>query len=332
MNYELTVSSSPHVHADHTTRTLMARVLLALAPAVVYSIWLYGFRALAVYAVSIAACVFFEWGYRRMMKKDCTVGDLSAVVTGLLMAMVCPPTVPYWMLIFGALFAIVVVKQLYGGIGKNFLNPALAARAFMMISWAALMTAWAKPQTWLDITSNYTAPGVLDGITAATPLAAMKDGNLPLVGIWDAFVGNVGGCLGESSALLLAVGGIYLMVRKVISFRIPVSFIATVALLAFLFPQGNDRFVWMGYQVFTGGVFLGAIFMATDYVTSPVSAWGQVVFGIGCGALTILIRYFGGYPEGVSFAILIMNVLVGFLDRLGVPARYGAGRKGGKTA
>ena len=334
MKYDLTISSSPHIRASHSTASIMRDVCIALAPALLFAVWLYGFRVLAVTAVSVAACVFFEWGYRRMMKKDNTVRDCSAVLTGLLLAMVSPPTVPYWVIVLGALFAIVVVKQLYGGIGKNFLNPALAGRALMMTSWASIMTAWAKPHTWLNIASNYTAEGALDGITAATPLAALKSGVLPDHGLLNAFVGNIGGCIGEASALLLLLGGAYLVIRKVISARIPLCFIGTVAILSFLFPRGNDRLVWTAWQLCSGGLMLGAIFMATDYVTSPVTAWGQVIFGVGCGALTVLIRYFGGFPEGVSYAILIMNVAVGLLDKVGMPRRFGAPKekKGGAKA
>ena len=334
MKYQLTISSSPHIRASHSTTSIMGDVCIALTPALLFAIWLYGFRVLAVTVVSVAACVFFEWGYRRMMKKDSTVDDLSAVVTGLLLAFVCPPTVPYWVVVLGALFAIVVVKQLYGGIGKNFLNPALAGRAVMMASWAAIMTSWAKPGQRLSIVSNYTAEGALDGITSATPLASLKSSVLPETGLMDAFIGNVGGCIGEASVLLLLLGAGYLFVRKVISPRIPLCFIGTVALLTFLFPQGgNDRLTWMLWQLCSGGLMLGAIFMATDYVTSPVTPLGQVIFGIGCGVLTVLIRYFGGFPEGVSYAILIMNVTVGLLDKIGLPKRFGAVReKGGAKA
>ena len=333
MNYDLTISSSPHIRASHSTASIMRDVCIALAPALLFSIWLYGFRVLTVVLVSVAACVFFEWAYRRMMKKDNTVRDGSAALTGLLLAMVSPPTVPYWVIVLGALFAIVVVKQLYGGIGKNFLNPALAGRALMMTSWASIMTAWAKPHAWLSIASNYTAEGALDGITAATPLAALKAGALPDQGLLNAFLGNIGGCIGEASALLLLLGGVYLVARKVISARIPLCFIGTVAVLSLLFPRGNDRLAWTAWQLCSGGLMLGAIFMATDYVTSPVTAWGQIVFGVGCGALTVLIRYFGGFPEGVSYAILIMNVTVGLLDKVGLPRRFGAPKeKGGAKA
>ncbi len=324
MNYDLTISSSPHIRASHSTASIMRDVCIALAPALLFSIWLYGFRVLTVVLVSVAACVFFEWAYRRMMKKDNTVRDGSAALTGLLLAMVSPPTVPYWVIVLGALFAIVLVKQLYGGIGKNFLNPALAGRALMMTSWASIMTTWAKPHTLLNLASNYTAADAVDGITAATPLSFLKSGALPDVSLGKVFLGNVGGCIGEVSALLLLLGGAYLVIRKVISPRIPLCFIGTVAVLTFLFPRGgNDRLTWMAYQVFSGGLMLGAIFMATDYVTSPVTKLGQVIFGVGCGALTVLIRYFGGFPEGVSYAILIMNVTVGLLDKVGLPRRFG---------
>ena len=324
----LSLSSSPHIRARHSTGSIMRDVCIALLPALIASICFFGFRALTVTLVSVAACVFFEWAYRKMMKKDCTVSDGSAVVTGVLLAFVCPVTVPYWAIIIGAFFSIVVVKQLFGGIGKNFMNPALAGRAFMF-SWAVIMTTWVKPGVWVNVFSNFTDTTVLDGVTAATPLAAMKTGALPQTGLFQTFLGNVGGCIGETSALLLLLGGVYLVVRKVISPRIPLCFIATVAVLTFIFPQGNDRFVWMGYQLCSGGLMLGAIFMATDYVTSPVTAKGQVVFAIGCGALTVLIRYFGSYPEGVSYAILIMNVCVGLLDKIGLPRRFGVQKKGG---
>ncbi len=320
--YELTVSSSPHDHGPNTTQTIMRDVLIALTPALIGSVFFFGFRALLVTMVSAAACVFFEWGYRKLMKLDSTVYDLSAVVTGVLLAYVCPVTIPYWCIIIGDFFAIVVVKQLFGGIGKNFMNPALAARAFLF-SWPVIMNTWVKPgiQNWAGLLST------ADAVTAATPLAAMHLGKLPDASLLDLFLGNVGGCLGETSALLLLVGGAYLLIRKVISPRIPLAFIGTVAALAFLFPQGNDRLTWMAMQVLGGGVMLGAIFMATDYVTSPVTKWGQVLFGVGCGLITIIIRYFGAYNEGVSYAILVMNACVVLLDKVGRPVKFGAPKK-----
>ena len=320
--YELTISSSPHAHSPVTTQTIMRDVLIALLPALIGSVYFFGFRALMVTLVSAAACVFFEWGYRKMMKLDSTVWDLSAVVTGVLLAFVCPVTIPYWTIILGDLFAIVLVKQLFGGIGKNFVNPALAGRAFMF-SWPVLMSTWVK-------VGFGNAAGLLstaDIVTEATPLAAMHQGALSSASTMDLFLGNVGGCLGETSALLLLIGFGYLLIRKVITARIPLAYIATVAVLSFLFPLGNDPVAWMSAQVFGGGLMLGAIFMATDYVTSPVTKLGQIIFGIGCGVITIAIRYFGGYSEGVSYAILVMNCCVVLLDKVGRPVKFGAPKK-----
>ena len=322
--YELTISSSPHVHSPVTTQTIMRDVLIALAPALVGSVVFFGFRALLVTLVSVAACLFWEWGWCKVMKVDCKVADLSAVVTGVLLAFVCPVTIPYWTIVLGAFFAIIVVKMLFGGLGKNIVNPALAGRAFMF-SWPVLMSTWVKVGF-----SN--AAGILstaDAVTAATPLAAMHQGYFdPAAGtVADLFWGNVGGCIGETSAFLLLLGFAYLLLRKVITPRIPLAFIGTVAVLTFLFPLGNARIEWMLAQVLGGGVMLGAIFMATDYVTSPITKLGQVIYGIGCGVLTVLIRYFGGYNEGVSYAILCMNCCVVLLDKIGRPVKFGAPKK-----
>lgn len=320
--YELTISSSPHAHTPITTQTIMRDVLIALAPALLGGIYFFGFRALAVTLVSVAACVFFEWAYCKITKAHCKIYDLSACVTGALLAFVCPVTIPYWTIILGALFAIVIVKMLFGGLGKNIVNPALAGRAFLF-SWPVIMSTW--------VTVGYkNAPGLLstaDIVTSATPLANMHQGMMPTDSIADMFLGNVGGCLGETSALLLLIGFGYLLVRKVITPRIPVAYIGTVAVLTFLFPLGNDRIAWMCAQVCGGGLMLGAIFMATDYVTSPVTKLGQIVYGVGCGVLTVMIRYFGGYNEGVSYAILVMNCCVVLLDRIGRPVKFGAPRK-----
>ncbi len=324
--YELTVSSSPHAHAKQTTQTIMRDVLIALAPALVGSVYFFGFRALLVTLVSAAACVFFEWGYRKLLKLDSTVWDLSAVVTGVLLAFVCPVTIPYWAIIIGDFFAIVIVKQLFGGIGKNFMNPALAGRAFMF-SWPVLMTNWVEPGFNKAVGIFYTAGP--DAVSYATPLGAMHQGKLPEgISLLDTVIGSIGGCIGETSVVLLLIGGIYLVVRKVISCRIPLSFMATVFVLGLLFPQGGaDRLTWATLQLCTGGVVLGAIFMATDYVTSPVTKLGQIIFGIGCGVITIVIRYFGGYSEGVSYAILVMNTCVVLLDMVGRPTKFGAPKK-----
>ena len=317
--YELTIASSPHVHSRFSTRTIMRDVLIALTPALVGSVYFFGFRALMVTLISAAACVFFEWAYCRIMKTPCKVYDMSAVVTGVLLAFVCPVTIPYWCIIIGDFFAIVIVKQLFGGIGKNIVNPALAGRAFLF-SWPALMSNWVR--VGFDNAAGIFSTA--DAVTAATPLAAMHRGGMPDTSVLDMFLGNVGGCIGETSALLLLAGLVYLLCRKVITLRIPLAYIGTVALLTFLFPRGNDRLSWMACQIFGGGLMLGAIFMATDYVTSPLTHLGQIVYGIGCGLLTVLIRYFGGYNEGVSYAILLMNCCVVLLDRIGRPTKFGA--------
>lgn len=320
--YELTISSSPHVHSPVTTKTLMRDVLIALIPALIGSVVFFGFRALMVTMVSMAACVFFEWAWCKLMKKHCKVYDMSAMITGALLAFVCPVTIPYWCIILGDFFAIIVVKMLFGGVGRNIVNPALAGRAFMF-SWPVLMSNWVK----VGFENAAGLFSTADAVTAATPLANMHQGMMPEESILDMFLGNVGGCIGETSALLLLIGGVYLVVRRVISLRIPVAFIGTVMILSLLFPMGNDRVAWMAAQVFGGGLMLGAIFMATDYVTSPLTHLGQIVYGIGCGVITILIRYFGGYNEGVSYAILVMNCCVVLLDRIGRPTKFGAPKK-----
>ena len=327
--YELTISSSPHVHSPVTTKTIMRDVLIALAPALLGSVYFFGFRALTVTMVSVLACFLFEKLWCKMMKQDDKTYDLSACVTGVLLAFVCPPTIAYWQIVLGALFAIILVKMLFGGIGRNIVNPALAGRAFMF-SWPVAMSTWVKvgfgnavgPFANVD-----PAKLVADGVTAATPLANMHQGLMPEASIMDMFLGNIGGCIGETSALLLLIGFVYLLVRKVITPLIPLTYMGTVAVLALLFPMGNDPVQWMLAQLFGGGLMLGAIFMATDYVTSPITKLGQAIYAVGCGVLTIMIRYFGGYNEGVSYAILIMNACVVLLDRVGRPTKYGAPKK-----
>ena len=321
--YELTISSSPHIHAPTSTKTIMRDVIIALLPALVGSVYFFGFRALMVTLVSASACVFFEWGYSKLAKTSCKVYDMSAVLTGILLAFVCPVTIPYWTIIIGDFFAMIIVKALFGGIGRNIVNPALAARAFMF-SYPVLMTHWVE-------VGFENAAGILsttDAVTCATPLASMHEGLLPEgIRLQDLFLGNVAGCIGETSVLLLLIGFVYLLVRRVLTLRIPLSFIGTVAVLTFLFPRGNDRVLWMAYQLCSGGLMLGAIFMATDYVTSPITKLGQILYGIGCGVLTVVIRYFGGYPEGVSYAILVMNCSVVLFDRIGRPKKFGAPKK-----
>ena len=320
--YELTISCSPHVHSKTTTRTIMRDVIIALMPALIGSVYFFGLRALIVTLISVASCVFFEWAWCRLMKQHCKVYDLSAVVTGILLAFVCPVTIPYWIIVIGALFAIVLVKMLFGGIGKNVVNPALAARAFLF-SWPAAMSTWVQVG-WENRAGIVSAA---DAVTAATPMESLHAGVLPEASLLDMFLGNVGGSLGETSVVLLLLGFSYLLLRRVLSPRIPLAYLGTVAVLALLFPMGNDRLTWMAAQLCGGGLMLGALFMATDYVTSPVTKLGQVIYGIGCGVLTVMIRYFGSYNEGVSYAILIMNLCVVLLDRIGRPTKFGARKK-----
>ena len=283
----------------------------------------------------MAACVVWEWLYRKVMKKSNSIGDLSAVVTGILLAFVCPVQTPYWMLVIGAFFSIVLVKQLYGGIGCNFINPALAGRAILLASYATAMTTWVKVgEKAAVIGSN------ADIVTAATPLAMMKGvdaaGWETLTNTYtlgDMFIGRIGGSLGEVSSLMLLLGGIYLLLRKVISWQTPVAFIATVAVITLISaPAGVSSVEYMAYNVFGGGLMLGAIFMATDYATSPVTKLGQAIFGIGCGLITVFIRRFGSYPEGVCYSIMIMNCTTWLLDKYIRPTIYGALKKEKKEA
>ena len=327
-NLKLIASSSPHIRSNEDTRSIMLDVIIALLPALGWSVYCFGWKALVLTLVSVASCVFWEWGYRKVMKKSCMVGDLSAIVTGMLLSFVCPVDLPVWVIILGAFFSIVVVKQLYGGIGCNVLNPALAGRAFLLASYATWMTTWAIPQIRPDVTS------------AATPMAIMKEGTeeafatlMSNYSVGDMFIGKVGGSLGEVSALCLLVGGVYLIIRKVISWHIPVAYIGTVAILTLVAaPAGIDNVQYMLYNVFGGGLMLGAIFMATDYATSPVTKPGQLIFGIGCGLLTCFIRRFGSYPEGVCYSILIMNCTTWLLDKYIRPTIYGAAKKEKKEA
>ena len=293
------VAYQPQVRTNTDTRRIMLDVLIALCPAVVISVVRFGVHTLLVMLVSMCSAVFFEWAYRKLMKKSNTIGDLTAALTGLLLAMVMPPQVPWWMPVVGTFFSIVVVKQLYGGLGKNFLNPALAGRAFLMASYASTM-----------------GMVVVDGVTMATPLSYMYAGNeLPFTGA-QMFLGAIPGCMGEVSTLALLAGGLYLIYKKVISWRIPVSFLGVVAVLTLIGGHaGYSNFDWMLFNLMSGGVMLGAFFMATDYATSPVTLNGQLLYGAGCGALTVLIRYFGGFPEGVSYAILIMNLCSWAIDK-----------------
>ena len=331
-NLKLIATSNPHIRSSETTRSIMLDVIIAMLPALVWAVIWFGVKALTLTAVSVIGCMFWEWLYRKLMKKPQSVGDLSAVVTGMLLAFVCPVTTPYWMIIIGGFFSIIVVKQLFGGIGKNFVNPALAGRAFLLGSYAGVMT------TWIDATQNK-APlmgSTADIVTAATPLAYMKTGNMAglteTYSVMDMFLGKTGGSLGEISAAMLILGGLYLIWRKVINWQTPVAYIATVAVLSFLFPKAGSGLEWMLYSVFGGGLMLGAFFMATDYATSPVTKKGQLIFGIGCGLFTVLIRYFGSYNEGVCYSIMVMNLCVALIDKYTKPTRFGVVKSDKKEA
>ena len=312
---KLTVASSPHIRGNFRTNRIMLDVVIALLPALAVGAFVLGIHSLLVAAVCIASAVASEWLYSVVTKTRNTVVDGSAVVTGLLLAMTLPATVPCWQAAIGSAFAIIVVKALCGGLGQNIFNPALAARAFMMLVWPASMV-------------RYAALGV-DGVTAATPLHHMVMPALPEETLLDMFLGNCPGSIGEISALALLIGGAYLVIRKVISVRIPVAYLATVAVLTLIFYKTDYPVRWMLYSLLSGGVMLGAIFMATDYATSPATAGGQIVYGIGCGVLTVIFRYFGLFPEGVTYAILIMNAMVWVIDRYTAPRRFGV-KKGAK--
>ncbi len=305
----LDVAYQPQVRTNRDTKSLMLTVIIALIPAVIAAVYQFGMYSLAVVAVSVASCVFFEWGYRKLMKKSCSIGDLSAVVTGMLLALVLPAGVPLYVPVVGSLFAIVVVKQLYGGIGKNFLNPALAGRAFLLACYALVMGNWIVPNG---------LSAQVDATTMATPLSYLYgDSALPeYFSKLNLFLGNRPGCLGEVSVLAILIGAVILFAGKVIDWRIPVSTIGTVAVLTLIFgKEGYGRVDWMVYNLLSGGLMLGAFFMATDYSTSPVTANGRLLYGFGIGAITVLIRYKGGYPEGVSYAILIMNLCSWAIDK-----------------
>lgn len=329
------VTSSPHYRCGDTTSSLMRDVIIAMIPVLVGSVIFFGFRALTLTLVGIAACLAFESLFNWITKRKNTVSDLSAVVTGMLLTFNLPVTTPYWMVIVGAFFAIVVVKCLFGGLGKNFLNPALAARAFLF-SWPSIMTYFPRPfssELWKFsfvfgepmFTDGEISPA-LDEISGATALRSLKEGAYPNESLLDQFIGNVPGSLGETSALLILLGLGYLLFRKVITWHIPVCYLGTVALLTFLFPAGGiPNLTYMTYELFSGGLMLGAVFMATDYTTSPLSYTGRIIYGVGCGCLTVLLRTFGSLPESVSYSILMMNVVTLALDRYLKPRRYGIG-------
>lgn len=313
---KLTTACSPHIRGDFRTNRIMLDVILALLPALAVGIYVQGIRAGLLVVTSVAAAVATEYFYALLTKQRNTVVDRSAMVTGLLLAMTLPVSVPLYVPILGSVFAILVVKAMFGGLGQNVFNPALAARAMLVLLFPTAMT-------------RYPVLGV-DGVTGATPLHHMVMSGLPEESLLDMLLGNCPGSIGEISALALLLGGAYLVVRKVISLRIPVSYLGSVAVLTLIFHKTDAPLVWMAYNLLSGGVMLGAIFMATDFATSPVTPWGQVLYGIGCGVLTVLFRTFGIFPEGVTYAILLMNGCVWLLDRHTPPRRFGV-MKGAKV-
>ncbi len=315
---KLTVSASPHIVSPVTTSSIMFDVIIALLPACFGGVYFFGFRSAVLILCSVLFCVLAEAVYNKLTKKPQTVGDLSAVVTGILLALNVPVTLPIWMLAVGCLFAIIIVKQLFGGLGCNFVNPALAGRAFMLASWAGAMTTFVKP--FADISLFFPAA---DTVSTATPLATLKLGSVEGLSIVSAFFGNTGGCIGETSALLILAGAAYLLIKKVISWRIPVCYLATFALLTFLFGKSQFDWNYTLLSLLTGGLLFGAFFMATDYTTTPSTPRGKLIFGIGCGILTFVIRRFGGYPEGVSYSILLMNVAAPLIEKATVPKVFG---------
>ena len=314
---KLTVAQSPHIRAEDSTRQIMLDVVIALMPALAISIFVFGWRSLSVTLVSVAGCVVFEALFQLITRRPVTVGDLSAVVTGILLAFTLPVAVPMWVVLLGDAFAILIVKQLFGGIGRNFMNPALAGRAFLVACFPAILEGYTKIRTLLPL---FATP---DAITAATPLALLRAGQMSSIPLSDMALGMMGGALGETSTLALLAGGLYLLYRRVISWRIPVTFVGTAALLTYLYPRFGEPLQFMSEQLLSGGLVLGALFMATDYATSPVTRGGQLLYGALCGALTVFLRYFGAGPEGVCTAILLMNACSFLLEKLTAPRLFG---------
>lgn len=303
----LTVASSPHIRGDFKTSRLMLDVVVALLPALAVGTWVLGFRALAVTAVSMVSAVGAEWLYCKVTGKQNTLRDCSALVTGMLLALTLPASVPYGIVVLGSVFAIVFAKCMCGGLGQNILNPALAARAFLMLLFPAALT-------------HYEA---VDGVSTATPLHRMVMPALPENSLMDMVLGRIPGSIGELSALALLLGGAFLVARKVISPKIPLAYLGSVAVLTLIFSKTGNPISWMLYSLLGGGVMLGAIFMATDYASSPVTPMGQILYGIGCGVLTVFFRYYGLFPEGVTYAILLMNLATWGIDRITAPRRFG---------
>ena len=314
------LSSSPHTHSHASVSRIMLDVIIALLPTTAAGIWFFGMPAVWTIATCVSTCIVTEAVCRLAMKRDNTIGDLSAVVTGLLLALNLPAGLPLWMAVVGSVFAIFIAKQVFGGLGMNPFNPALAARAFMLISFTGPMTTWLRPWCHGGCCEATASATPVEAMTTATPLAFIKKGDLSEVPLlWDLLIGNMPGCIGEVSAIALAIGAAYLLFRKVITWHIPVAFLATVAVYAMIAGRAPAH-----VEILTGGVMIGASFMATDYVTSPTTAKGKLIFGFGCGLLCMLIRQFGGYPEGCSFAILIMNAVCPLINRWTQPKPFGS--------
>lgn len=315
MNF--TVTSSPHIRGNNRTKRIMLDVLIALLPTVVMSVVCFGVRAILIEAVCIGAALVGEWLWRQMTKQHNTLMDGSAIVTGLLLAFTLPVSVPWWVAAIGSLFAVIVVKGMCGGLGQNMFNPALAARAFLLAVWPVHITRFVASEYKMTISM------AADAVSSPTPLHEMQMQTLPDSSLPEMLIGSVGGCIGEVSALALLLGGVYLIFRKVISPRIPLAYIGSVAALTLVFSKGDSPVLWMVYSLLEGGVLLGAIFMATDYATSPVNPKGQIFYGIGAGILTVFFRYTGLFPEGVTYAILLMNAAVWLIDQKTAPRRFG---------
>ena len=321
---KLAVTSSPHIRNKVNTGNIMRDVIIALLPAVAAGVMIFGVRALVVTMVCEITCIVAEWIWSKLVCKRDTTKDGSAAVTGVLLALTLPATVPYWVAVIGSVFAIVVIKGMCGGLGKNIFNPALAGRAFLLLLWPVYIVRFTVPGAELSLFGSN-----VDAVTSSTPLHHMVMPALPEESLMTMFMGNIGGTIGETCTFALLIGGAYLVFKKVISVRIPVAYLGTVAVLTLVFSKGEDPIAWMLYSLLGGGVVLGAIFMATDYATSPVTPKGQIIYGIGCGVLTVLFRYFGLFPEGVTYAILLMNAMVWIFDYYTAPRRFGY-QKGGK--
>ena len=321
---KLTVTSSPHIRNKVNTRNIMLDVVIALLPALLAGIVHFGIRALLVSVVCVAAALAAEWICGKIILKRNTTADASAIVTGLLLALTLPAAVPYEIAAIGSAFAIIVIKGMCGGLGKNIFNPALAGRAFLLLLWPAYIVRFTVPGAELSLFGSN-----VDAVTSSTPLHHMVMPALPEESLMTMFMGKIGGTIGETCTFALLIGGAYLVFKKVISVRIPAAYLGTVAVLTLVFSKGEDPIAWMLYSLLGGGVVLGAIFMATDYATSPVTPKGQIFYGIGCGVLTVIFRYFGLFPEGVTYAILLMNAMVWILDAYTAPRRFGY-QKGGK--